>query len=693
MHVEDVAKIVLVVFLAVAAAIFALHALLAVIYRYPIDYGEGPLVDQAMRLAAGQNIYRTDISSPPYTISNYPPLFVLSLAPFVKLFGPSFLPGRLISLSCTLASSFLLARIVYALSRDRFAAAVSGLLFLAVPYVVGWSIHVRVDMLALALSLAGLTVLARWPLARRGLIVSALLLVAAVYTRQSYGLAAPLAAFAWLWTQARRRAAALVALVGGVGLTLFLALNVLTQGGFYFNVVTANVNEFGLERLRWWLDGLLEVAPILLVLGGFYLFLGLRQAKPWPLLGPYLVGACLSTLAIGKIGSTINYFLELCAALSLVAGALVARNRERPWLRAALLVLLASQTGLLMRSTLNWRVEGLRQRVSPTWDPQDTTFRDLEWLVKTADGPILADEFMGLLALQKVPLYIQPFEVTQLANDGVWDQTPVLESIRRHEFPVILIHNFMGWLGYKERWTPEMLVAIMEEYVPTELLADTIVYRPRDVQRDGPADLEACPGAPWRLPTRSELGAWWSSRQLTFMGQGYEYSVPVYAVADGLLTRGADWHDKVAIQHDDPLRPGEKVWTYYGGMASGEDAWSFVVSDFPPGSEALPVRKGHLLGYQGQWFRKGAEPIWVHLRFAVLRPAADGSFPAEALRLMEEEPWPGVRPPGVLALGQGPLEEGPLDPSPYLGTVGSPVMGRRTWIPLRCQSLESTQGR
>jgi hypothetical protein len=68
-----------------------------------------------------------------------------------------------------------------------------GLTFLAVPFVVHWSSLDRVDMLGLALSWGGLYALVRRP-DRRGVILAALLLVAAVYTRQTYALAAPLAA-------------------------------------------------------------------------------------------------------------------------------------------------------------------------------------------------------------------------------------------------------------------------------------------------------------------------------------------------------------------------------------------------------------------------------------------------------------------------------------------------------------------
>jgi 4-amino-4-deoxy-L-arabinose transferase-like glycosyltransferase len=450
--VEDGVRIVLLIFLYIAVFFFLLHSLMALFHRYPLDYGESPLVDQAVRLAAGQSIYRTELSSPPYTISNYPPLYPLSMAPFVKLFGPNFWAGRLISLLSTLASAVFLARIVYIYSEDRLAAMVTGLLLLAIPYVVHWSPLARVDMLALALSTAALYVIVRWPTTWRGVIASALLLVAAVYTRQSYGLAAPLAVFVWLLTQDWRQALKLAGLVGGIGLVLFLALNLLTQGGFFYNIVTANVNEFNWETVeRHWRD-LRETAPILLIIGGLSLFLAPRRIKTWSLLIPYLIGSCLSAATIGKIGSNVNYLLELCAALVLAAGVLFAWTRERPWLRVLLMILLVVQAGQLIESTLEFAIENIKWRVQP-----DKELEDLEWIVQTADGPVLADEFMGMLTLNNQPLYVQPFEVTQLANAGMWDQEDLLTSIRSQEFPIILIHHFMGYPVYTERWTPEML--------------------------------------------------------------------------------------------------------------------------------------------------------------------------------------------------------------------------------------------
>jgi murein DD-endopeptidase MepM/ murein hydrolase activator NlpD len=146
---------------------------------------------------------------------------------------------------------------------------------------------------------------------------------------------------------------------------------------------------------------------------------------------------------------------------------------------------------------------------------------------------------------------------------------------------------------------------------------------------------------------------------LDIFGAGRENTVPVYAVADGLLTRLPGWKSAVTIQHDDPLRPGKVVWSYYSHMA-GASGKSYIVEDFPPGSAGVPVMAGQLLGYQGVWSGHPLKPGWMHLHFSVVRAAADGSFLNETVL------------------------ENTLDPSPYLGIVGNADSGQANWQRVRC---------
>ena len=479
------------------------------------------------------------------------------------------------------------------------------------------------------------------------------MLVAAIYTRQSYGLAAPFAAFVWLLAHDWRQALKLAGLVSGLGLVLFLVLNSLTHGGFFFNIVTANVNAFSVDLLKFNWDRVREAALILLFIGGASLFLTRRWNPLWTLAAPYLIGASLSAATIGKIGSNVNYLLELCAALSLSAGVVLAWSQAHlsiHSLRAMLLIILALAVGKMMHVMLKDYTWDLRERRLAI-----NELSQLEALVAETPGAILADEYMGMLTLQGRSLVIQPFEVTQLAGAGKWDQTPLLESINKKEFDAIILYD-RPWVS--ERWTPEMLSAIGQSYRLVDVVAENKIYRAS--QRNASASISACPGAVWQLPSNGTLGVQWKDGGLDFFGQGNEGKVPVHAVDDGLLTRLTGWVDAAAILHDDPLHPDLKVWSYYSGMADANGTDSYVAPDFSLGATAIPVKAGQLLGYQGTWSGTPFWPRWMHMHFAVIRAQDQDNFPGEL------------------------TSENILDPTPYLNMELKPETDTENSQPLKC---------
>ena len=461
-----------------AVVILVRHGVSALAFSYPLDYGEGPLLDQAVRLADLKNIYWADLATPPYVVANYPPLFGLVQAPFVWLFGPAFWYGRAISFVSALAVALLIALTLHALTKNKIGAAVGGLTFLAVPYVLLWSSLARVDLLGLALSWAGLFAVARWPERRRAVILAALLLLAAAYTRQTYALAAPFTAFVWLLAQGpRRRAGEFACVVWGLGLVLLIILSTLTEGGFFFNTVISNMNEFQWERWSYYVSEVQSLMPYLLLSGGAFLLLApWWQVKSYWLVAPYIAGAVLSALLIGKVGSASNYLLELSAALGLAMGALVAWQACRRWLQAALILILALQVvGMTQWSETYYNGSGVYDS-----EVQRSEIEQLNEVVQGAEGTVLADQHMGLLPLNGRQIYFQPFELTQLARDGKWDQRPFLRALEEEEFATILIWQpYYAYDVLNTRWTPEMLDRINERYEPTEEVAGTVVYRPR----------------------------------------------------------------------------------------------------------------------------------------------------------------------------------------------------------------------
>ncbi len=457
-----------------ALMLFLRHGWDALAFPFPLNYGEGPLLDQAVRLANFEGIYPADLGKAPYTISNYPPFYLLVQAPFVWLFGPELWYGRLISLASVAATALFVALTLFTLTRDRIAAMAAGLTFPAIPYVLRWSSLGRVDLLGLALSWAGLFAVVRWPQRRRAMLAAALLFVAAVLTRQTYVLAAPLTAFVWLLVQGqRRRALELAGLGCGLGLVSFAALNVATDGGFFLNTVTANINDFRWERVSFNALGAGLACPLLL-LGGLAFAWRAPKDRAWWLVVPYLALSVPSAVLVGKVGSDVNYLLELSAALCLATGALIAWQRGRPRLRALLISLLALQVLALAQSSLV--PSGLQDYVVD----QEREVRQLSRIVAGAEGPVLTDEHMGLLPLNGKRIHLQPFEMTQLSRDGSWKQDRAVETIREEEYAVVMMWEPPFARDIKQdRWTEEMLGAIRTHYEPTDRLADMVVYRPK----------------------------------------------------------------------------------------------------------------------------------------------------------------------------------------------------------------------
>jgi len=446
-------------------------------FRYPLDYGEGPLLDQALRLASGENIYHNDFSVPPFTISNYPPVFPLLQVPFALVFGPAFWYGRLISILGALLTALLIGLTLYKLTGDIVSAAVAGLIFLSFPYVQFWSVLNRVDLLALVLSWAALLVVVCWPDRRWGIPLTAGLLVLSIFTRQSYALAAPLGAFVWLLAERRWRKAVQLALItGGAGLALFLLINLFTRGGFFLNIVTANVNPFYWDNVRNNFKDLADHSIILFVLIGIFLLVERFRGRTcsWPLVLPYLIAAGVSGITIGKDGSSVNYLLELSAALSFAAGAAMAWLGRNTWVKALVAAALCIQVSGLASWVQHDYVHRVMERVV-----QEEEVVALFNIVRETDGIVLADEFMGLVPIAGKRLYFQPFEFKMLAEGGIWDEQDFLVSIADHKFALILWYAPPDWPAIESRWTPRQREMIQGYYGWSVIHVYTQVLKPK----------------------------------------------------------------------------------------------------------------------------------------------------------------------------------------------------------------------
>ena len=210
---------------------------------------------------------------------------------------------------------------------------------------------------------------------------------------------------------------------------------------------------------------------------------------------------------------------------------------------------------------------------------------------------------------------------------------------------IILIAGVVYWLS------PGTGATAGVDSRPRDANVDAWIQNPADHPDWAVQPLRRCGQAPFEMPTSGFIGYLWDDafhpghrhQGIDIFGGGQPGDTPVYAVADGYLTRLAEWKSSLIMRiPDDPLQPGRQIWTYYTHMAS-PDGDSLISTDYPPGTREVFVPAGTLLGHQGNFSGTPGVPVGVHLHFSIVLDDGSGRFKNE------------------LAI------ENTLDPSPYLG--------------------------
>lgn len=456
--------------------IFLWNSINFVRYPYGVDYGEAPLMDQVRRIEKREILYKSDINEPPYVITNYPPLYASTVAAINSIFQiPSFQAGRITSSLFAIICGVILALLTYQVTGDKWLGILSLALFLGQPFVITWSSFARVDFMALAFSLLGLWVLLRYPDSRYGYILACFLFLLAVYTRQTYLLAAPLAGFMWLWHLDKKKALIFISLFGVSGLLIFGIINAVTHGGFYVNIVVSNLNRNDYGHWKSMVNQLFNCWPIILTISGIIALVSIyskfrtsQKRKDPTLIHPFIffgivfysIGAVIIAVTAIKVGSNINYFLELiaicaiwfCLALKL----LQSQNKILQWTLWGIFFL-----QFIWTLTYSYQVSRIN---SADLSRQLAARNALDPLVLSASqiGNVLSDDYMDLIVISDQSVYYQPFEYGELYYAGQWDPTNFVQQIERGEFPLIIIGGTS--LDKHCCWPPPVIDALESNY-------------------------------------------------------------------------------------------------------------------------------------------------------------------------------------------------------------------------------------
>ncbi|BDC52824.1 hypothetical protein F183_A51390 [Bryobacterales bacterium F-183] len=474
----------------VAAIVVAAHIALAVWAKNEIAAAESIIALHSMMLAQSGGLYYSN-QAYPYTVTPYMPVFYVLEALLFRTGIPIFLAGRLLSIVALFGILYLAYKIVLLYTKDRWCAAIAGILCACTTVIPGWGTIGRVDMLAVFFSIAAFYFYARYAVEEadvKALVWSGLLAFASLMTKQTL-VAAPTAICLLLFFNARhRKQAILYALTvgGGAALVVFGA-NSMLDGRFLFNTVFANVNPFAAEKLQQHAEFYFISLGQLLVVIFAALSKAIRGHFKGPLLYLAISFAVLAGTA-GKIGSDTNYHIEsaalitICTAISLHLLAFHAHvfRGSKAWITLL-------QLPLLIHVVNNVRImiPFFQSRVVQEFEMEDYA-RRLKPYYESGDRPVIAMDFNSLVN-SRGKLDVEPLIYTILVNAGRIDPEPMRKDIASGSIPVIMLHQDISKPDLTDPEIPSLPTPLLNAmrsryeysgFVPGPYFGGVYVYRP-----------------------------------------------------------------------------------------------------------------------------------------------------------------------------------------------------------------------
>ena len=450
-----------------------------------LTYGESWLLDGARQVARGEGLYGPPDHVPLMQIA-YTPIYYVVVGGLQRLFGDhGYTLGRLVSLGATLVGAAALTVSLHQLTRRWLFGLVGAGLFLTQNLtLLLWSSQHRVDPLALGLTLLGL---ALFTCGRAEL--AAVLFVLAFFTKQTF-IVAPIAAAISLWPCRARLARFSAITLGGVVAGVAVA-EWLTQGWFWWHVVTSNANEPDLTTFSILMGSFMQFngLPVLAALMSLVL-----PAQPgervWRL---YFVGTLVTLATIAKLGASSNYWLELSAATAALLTLAAAHISRWP---AARLVAPMLVVGSLLVAVPGYQATAISVAQAATDRLQPPTPHYLSFVgdtdgaaayrvdssfvdfVAQQPGELLTDNSgLAVAAGKRVMYEFQIFQLLQV--EGYWSEQPILDAVAARRFSLVALMHPLDGPATGTRWSTRLQSALETAYAPAGEQAGFWLYRPR----------------------------------------------------------------------------------------------------------------------------------------------------------------------------------------------------------------------
>jgi 4-amino-4-deoxy-L-arabinose transferase-like glycosyltransferase len=455
-----------------ALCVVAMVAFVAVYFLYAYDLFKWPfewkleeskMTYQSLQIAEGIQ---------PYSNGNhmsYPPVYYLLAAIPIKLFGVSLFWGRLISFLASLASMYVLYKIVLNQTGNRFISLLSGVMLITFKHAVVIYPTVSPETFVVLFSLLGVYFFIRAPEKKSFGYLAAAFLVIALYTKHS-AVATILACYIYLLLVDRKQALRFFLWTFIPSLAILLILHVWTDGwSTYFILGQGVMSIFASQPFRTVVTqvsflrynivsaGLIAALILHPATRGKYLFWKLNFLVAW-----------LFTLYIGMnpgVGPDIFTMLQIpagCILFGLAMHYFLTEVREAVIVKSLIWLLVFFQFIVLFVGSQQVSNNGLF-KVPDKQDYAEAN-RLLE-IVKNSKDDIFCGPVMSFALLSGKKVWLGGQKMLEYTwQDGRLDPSEVVNKIENREFSLIIGPVLK---------VPPITDAVMRNYA----VQDTVVFR------------------------------------------------------------------------------------------------------------------------------------------------------------------------------------------------------------------------
>lgn len=463
----------------IVALNFGRLAVNRIFYPNPLDVVEGFVVQQTNTVPNWELLY-PKVNQQPALLTAYPPLFYL-INHFVFGQIEGFFQGRLISL----ISLLVIFLSIFWLEKRSLVRFLVLLIFLfSSPVLIYWGLLNRVDMMAVAFSF--LAILYHEKVGRYYWLISSLFLASCFLTKQSLGIPATIYiissfVFAKNFLQGLRY---FFVTFLAILIPLFY-INHFTQGGLFFNLITANASM----GMHWFLfnffisEYIIRHTPLwfglLMIFSQTNEFLLTQRKKII-----YLCSAILMSLLAFKAGANSNYLIEAVVALVWLSSTLIVEN----WQTKKIVYFIF---GLLSFNFFIVKYLGTDQLISLSKPNPD--FETLANLMKKEDV-ILADDFaLAMLPTVNKKIILDPFANRELVTSKKISDSKFLGLVSSKQVDLIVITDYydacckstftwhdVGAANGWTHWSSNFYELVAEHYTYVGKIKDWLIFRPRN---------------------------------------------------------------------------------------------------------------------------------------------------------------------------------------------------------------------